>query len=238
MPDGSRSDDEIENNDLTTSNAFLDTSVLQNYIQRDLEGDKSSHLIESTDFEVHIGQTVKEEIENVRDRRDHIYEDLVDFLLEEDGQFTEYEPANRRAYFDDNDASHIREIQYHFSQLDERAEIQRQLRRFMRAVKRRLEALFETLIPDYLFEDQPGLTLMFSLSDVIEHDDDRDVVGDAALWAAEGDGSSGILSTLDKDHLLDAQAEINDVLVTERNEAWTIEIVTPDALNVDANGSP
>ena len=132
--------------DLT--NVFTDTCVLLNYIQRGVERDYTSDLIDGNQVDIVVGVTVADELEAVSDRRGHIYADFVDFLLEDNGEIGDYDLDSRRPYFQPNDHGHIRNIQMRLSQLDERSEIQRQLRQFTRAAKRRVEYLLKRLSPN------------------------------------------------------------------------------------------
>ena len=116
------------------------------------------------------------------------------------------------------------------AQLDDRAEIQRRLRRFVRAAERRLEHLLDEVIPEVLFDQQPGLMLIFALQEIIQNDDDCSVVGDAALWAAEGSDSSGVFLTMDREDLLEMEAEINSTLREKRDSSWELRIRHPTAI--------
>lgn len=209
------------------SNVFIDTNILLNYAQRVIETDFTSPLIDSDRIDIVVGVTVAEELDEVSERRADIYADFVDYLLEEDEEIGNYDPDSRHPYFDANDRQHVRNIQMRLSQLGDRAEIQRQLRRATRAMKRRFEYLREEVVPDAMFEAQPGITLMFALDDVITNDKDRNVVGDAALWAAEAENSSGVFVTMDKKDLVNVADEINDALRDAKAEAWMLRIMLP-----------
>jgi len=217
------------------ANAFADTSILLNYIQRGLEPDISSGLIEGDQIELIVGVTVAEEIDTVRDRRTDIYADFLDFLLEEEGKISEYNPSARQPYFGENDRRHIRDLQMRLSKLDDRAEIQRHVRRFTRAVKRRVSYLREEVIPAAKFEQQPGMMVLFALDDAISNENDRNVVADAALWSAEGKDSSGTFVSKDGEDIVEAAEEINTALREVRDEDWALRIVHPTTLPTKAN---
>lgn len=210
---------------------FLDTSVLLNFIQSDFETDHSSTLFRDGLPSVVVGVSVKEEFEAVGARRDDIYPDFVDFVLEADGRIEEYDPTERRPYFQPNDFRHVESIQMELAQLESRAEIQRRLRRFVRAIERRIEYLLTEVIPEALFDQQPGLSLVFALQEPIENKADVRVVADAALWAAEAPASSGVFLTLDRDDILDCAAEINAAICEARDESWELKILHPAAIN-------
>ena len=223
-----RSDSSLERRPETV---FLDTSVLLNFIQSDFETDHSSKLFDDGLPAVVVGVTVQEEFEAVGDRRADIYPDFVDFVLENDGRIEEYDPTERRPYFRSNDFRHIQSIQMELAQLESRAEIQRRLRRFVRAIERRIEYLLTEVFPDALFDQQPGLSLVFALQECIENDADARVVADAALWAAEAPGSSGIFLTLDREDILDATPEINASIRDVRDESWELCLLHPTEVN-------
>lgn len=223
-----RSDPSLERRPETV---FLDTSVLLNFVQADFETDHSSTLFDGSRPRVVVGMTVQEEFEAVGRRRADIYPDFVDFVLETDGRIEEYDPTERRPYFQGNDLRHVQTIQMELAQLEGRAEVQRRLRRFVRAIERRIEYLLTEVIPDALFDQQPGLSLVFALQDRIENDADARVVADAALWAAESPDSSGVFLTLDREHLLDEAAGINTSIREARDERWELRFLHPAVVN-------
>lgn len=214
-------------------NVFTDTSVLLNYVQRGVEQDRTSALIDSDDVEIVIGVTVADELEKVRNRRGDIYADFLDYMLKENGKIDDYDPVSRRPYFQENDRQHVREIQMQLLQLDNRDTIQRRLRQMVRAAKRRLRYLQEEVVPEVLFDEQPGLEVLFGLNDVIANDNDRRVIGDAALWAAEENASSGIFVTMDKRDIIDAADDINAALREVKDEKWQLVFVFPSDVLID-----
>lgn len=227
MDDG---DADTDGSPTSPANVFVDTSILLNYAQRGIERDYTSSLIDGDVVDVVVGVTVAEELADVRDRRADIYTDLVDYLLAEDGHLDDYDPRSRRPYFQQNDRRHVRNIQMRLTQLDNRAEIQRQLRRATRMIERRLQYLLEDVVPDALFDQQPGLAVLFALQDAISNDRDRSVVGDAALWAAEGVDSSGVFTTMDRTDFVGAVDRINAALRDAKGDAWMLRFALPTDL--------
>lgn len=217
---------------LSPNNVFVDTSVLLNYAQQVIERDHTSPLIDSDEIEVVVGITVANELEEVRERREHIYEDFLAYLIDDAEDIGEYDPSSRRPYFQTNDELHVRDVQMKLAQLDDRRKIQRDVRRALRSIKRRLSYIIDEVVPDSLYDQQPGMAVMFALQDVISNDNDRKVIGDAALWSAEGENSSGVFATMDRDDLLDFADEINDVLNDTKGEEWTITIIHPKDISV------
>ena len=226
---GTKGNDSIEN----PANVFVDTNILLNYAHEGIERTKSS-LVDDDTVEVVVGVTVAEELAVIQERRSDIYTDFVDFLLTEDGEIDDYDPSSRRQYFQHNDQRHIKQIQRKLSQLDDRATIQQRLRSVIRMIKRRLEHLLDEVIPETLFDQQPGLTLLFALQKVIPNKDDGSVVGDAALWAAEGPGSSAIFVTMDRHDLLDYENQINTTLRNKKDDSWALTFAHPKDIELSS----
>jgi len=207
---------------------FADTCILLNFVQREWEGDQTSTLIESELIEIVISQSVYEEFKNVCERREDIYPDFLDFLLEEDGELEEYDPASRRVYFDSNDVGHVRSIQYELADVDNRREAQYRLRRFIRAVESRIEYLESKFADEGIIDPFVPLGLRFALDILIEHSADVRVISDAAAWTANG--GSSVLVTLDSEDILDQAVQINKILRTEQDNNWILSITVPEAV--------
>lgn len=211
--------------DGTLEVVFADTCVLVNFVQREWEPDHSAHLIESETVDVVVSRNVVDELEDVADRRHDIYQDMIDFLLEEEGRIEDYDPGDRRIYLGDNDAGHVRNLQMELSSLDDRREVLRRLRRFVRAAGRRVEYL-ESSLMDTTVDPLPPFELKLAIDRVLNQSADAKVVADAAAWTA--DGGSGVLVTLDDDDLFDHENAIVELLVDEQGPEWAIEIISPD----------
>lgn len=207
------------------SEVFADTCVLLNFVQQEWEPVRSVSLIETDRVDIVVSNTVMEELSAVADRREEIYEDLVDFLRSEDGEIAAYDPAERRIYIGANDAGHVRDIQLRLATLEDEREILRRLRMFLRAVQSRLEHL-ESILEDNTIEPLAPFELELAVDRLIDHSADTKVITDAAAWSA--DGGSGQLVTLDGEDLLDQQEEIIDVLVEQQGPEWAITICPPD----------
>jgi len=211
---------------------FADTCILLNFVQREWEGDRSSTLLESDLIKVIISQSVYEEFENVCERREDIYPDFLDFLLEEEGEIEDYDPASRRIYFDSNDIGHIRSIQYELADMDDRREVQYRLRRFIKAAASRIEYLESKFDDEKIVDPFVPLDLRFELDKLIEHSADVRVITDAAAWTANG--GSSVLVTLDSEDIRDQPEQINETLRTEQSDEWTLSITVPKRV-LDAN---
>ncbi|WP_222913498.1 hypothetical protein [Natrinema sp. SYSU A 869] len=214
----------------STTEVFADTCILLNFVQREWEPDHATALVTSTSVTLIVSETVLEELRNVVARRRDIYEDMVDFLLETEQKIEEYDSNDRRTYFGGNDTRHVRNLQGQLAGLDDRREILRRLRQFVRAVKHRVEHL-ESALEGTVIDPMPPLGLRFAINDVLDHDADTNVVTDAGSWAA--DGGSGVLVTLDDDDLFQHADRINDVLADEQGPEWILQITRPEDVLVD-----
>jgi hypothetical protein len=203
---------------------FADTCILLNFVQSEWEGDRTSELINHDAIEAVISQTVYDEFESVCERRQDIYPDFLDFLLEEDGEIEEYDPGSRRVYFDSNDVGHIRTIQYELADEEDRREVQYRLRRFIKAAESRIEYL-KSKFKGQIIDPIAPLELRFALDDEIENSADVRVITDAAAWTANG--GSSVLVTQDCEDIVDSVEDINAVIRAEQDDEWTLVITVP-----------
>lgn len=220
------------------SNAFADTSILINYIQKDIVTDYTSTIVEGDRIEIIVGINVKEEFEEVSERRNHIYEDFLDFIIKEEGDVEDYDQSSRRIYIGPNDEEHVRELQMKLIQYETRSEILRKLRKYLKHIDKRIEYIEKNIIEKNLFDDMPGPIVVIELDDEIPNDDDVDVVADAALWSAEGNNSSGVFLTKDGDDLLEMEENINEALQAVRDKTWELDIIHPKELSEEAPEEP
>lgn len=215
----------------TQDAVFADTCVLLNFVQREWEHDRSTALLEAETVDVVVSPNVIEELETVAERRRDIYEDLLDFLLEQETDIEDYDPSDRRVYIGENDAGHVLNLQMSLSNLGDRREILRRLRQFVRVAGRRVEHLRDHLAENTVDPLAP-FELELALSSLLNHGADARIVTDAAGWTA--DGGSGVLVTLDNDDLLKNKDGIVDLLMAEQGPNWVIEIIPPDAVVSEA----
>lgn len=209
---------------------FVDTCILLNFVQREWERDHATDLVTSTSVTLIVSETVLQELADVVARRRDIYEDMVDYLLESEREIEEYDPADRRTYFGTNDARHVRNLQEQLAGLDDRREVLRRLRRFVREAKRRVEHV-QSALEANVIDPVPPLGLRFAIDDLLDHDADTKVVTDAAAWTANG--GSGVLVTLDDDDLFEHADRINDLLESEQGPEWILRITRPDVVLAD-----
>jgi hypothetical protein len=205
---------------------FLDTCILLNYLYRRWEGDKVSALLEQESLDHVVSESVIQEFETVCDRRGDIYPDLLDYLIEEETGVEHFDP-----YVAGNDRRHLRTILGELAQIEDRREVQARVRHFLRELEARVETVREELL-DNIVELNPYIELQFRVADVIDNHDDVKVVCDAAYWCAECEGD-GPLVTLDSRDLIDNEADINETLIEEKDEAWRIEITIPKAVQLE-----
>lgn len=203
---------------------FADTCILLNFVQSEWEGDVTSNLIAHDAIDIVISQSVYEEFESVCERRRDIYPDFLDFLLEEEGDIEDYDPGSRHVYFDSNDLTHIRSIQYELADIDDRREVQYRLRRFISAAESRIEYLKEKY-EDEVIDPLVPLELRFALDEEIENSADVRVVTDAAAWTANG--GSSILVTRDSQDIVNQTEDINETIQSKESDEWTLVISVP-----------
>lgn len=209
---------------------FVDTCILLNFIQREWERNHSQRLVESEEIEVIVSPNVLEELKEVTGRRRDIYKDLLDFLQETKEGVEEYNPGDRRVYIGVNDGGHVRNLQMQLANLDDRSEVLRRLRQFIRAAARRLEYL-QTVLEENTVDPLAPYSLELALGRLLNHGADARIVTDAAGWTA--DGGSGVMVTLDRDDLLDHEADIVDLIHEEQGSEWIIEIRSPEEIISD-----
>lgn len=214
----------MDSDDVPVS-VFADTCILLNFIQQEWERDHSTEVIESDNIDVVVSDNILDEFEDVVARRQDIYKDLIDFLLEDDGEVKDYDLGERRVYIGSNDVNHIRDIQMEIASLENSQEVLYRLRRFVRAVGRRADYLKSSLEDSTVVPLAP-FSLELALASLIDNSADAQIVTDAAGWTA--DGGSGILITLDGDDLLEHAEEITELLVDKQGSDWIIEITHPD----------
>lgn len=214
-------------NPASVEEAFADTCILLGFVQREFESSAAPDLVESDDVDLVVTDAVLEELEAVTDRRDDIYVDLMDFLLNEEDAIEGYEPSDRRVYFAENDGKHLRDLQMSLSQLDEPAVIKPQLRRYLREVERRT-AHIKDKYEDDVVVPLGSLLLELDIARVIDNDADARILANAAGWAA--DGGSGVLVTLDSQDFFEQETAIADMLREEKGSDWVVTFCLPRKL--------
>ena len=140
-----------ENDEITVN---LDTSVLLNYVFSNLPGElereKGSHrIIDEEAIETVIAGKAKGEFVALCDRRQALYEDIVDVLLKTDKSIFEYDPYDRDVYTSENDKGHLRDkIQMNWHDRPKREQLDI-LRRCLQEL-----GLYRTQLPHELIDKQ------------------------------------------------------------------------------------
>lgn len=204
---------------------FCDTNIALNFVQIELEGDRTSALITDPEVGLVIGETVADELEAVCERRVRLYEDILDFILDQEGELEEYTPSDelRRQ---SNDRRTVRELKMTLASGDA-TEVRRLLRRLTREVEVRAQQFRDEYVDDVVTVMTPfGLGL--ALDDVVPNSDDVTVVEEAVTNARDGGGN--VFVTMDNDDLLDREEQINAVLAETFEEEIRLHIVRPSTL--------
>lgn len=206
---------------------FADTCVLLNFVQQEYEHNRSTALIESESITIVVSPNVLDELASVSERRHDIYEDMLDFLVKQNRDIDDYDPADRRVYIGKNDRRHVYDILMTLANVDDRRDVLRRLRQFVRATDRRVDHL-EVTLEENTVDPLAPFGLELALGRLLNHNADARIVTDAAGWAA--DGGSGVLVTLDGDDLLGNKESITDLITERQGTEWVIEIIPPDRI--------
>lgn len=217
-------------NPAAVEEAFADTCVLLSFVQQEFESSAAPELVESDDVDLVVTGAVLEEFDTVTSRRDDIYVDMMDFLLNEEDTIEGYDPSERRIYFAENDGRHLRKLQMSLSQLEDPAVIKRRLRRYLREVERRIEYI-EDKYEDDVIVPLGSLLLELDIARIIDNDADATIIANAAGWTA--DGGSGVLVTLDSQDYLEQEAAVTDLLHEEKGPDWVVTFCLPRELLQD-----
>lgn len=204
---------------------FCDTNIALNFVQIELEGDRTSALVTDAETALVIGESVADELEAVCDRRVRLYEDILDFILAQEGELNDYTlPDELRRQ--SNDRRTVRSLKMTLSSKDT-TEVRRLLRRLMRQVEVRAHRFRDEYVDDVVTVMTPfGLSL--ALDDVIPNSDDVTVVEEAVTNARDGGGN--VLITMDNDDLLDKEEQINTVLADMLDDEIHLHIVRPSTV--------
>lgn len=92
----------------------LDTSILFNYVFSSLPGDierdrGSQRIIDSSEYYTAIGGKAESEFKAGCERRLHLYDDAVEYLVSDQGDIYDYDPKTRDIPTSKNDEKHFRE---------------------------------------------------------------------------------------------------------------------------------
>ncbi|GAA0539459.1 hypothetical protein ABNG02_15835 [Halorubrum ejinorense] len=196
---------------------FFDTSVLVDFVLPD--GDRGSRdLIMNEELQVIISSKVESEFNEVPERKAKLYADVVDYLIS-GGELEEFDEADLSS----NDRGTFDDIQDAFEDVD-RTTVLSRLRERQREISKRKEFIENRI--DQITPRSNNLELLFSLSSAIGNEDDCQVVADASNWSENG--GSGYLTTLDYNHLINYDDEINSA-ISEHQPGGELIIRPPSA---------
>ena len=209
----------------------LDTSVITNFIfsslPGDLESDRGSHRIinDETYFTV-IGGKAKNEFEALCDRRNDLYQDVIEFILETSEDIFSYEPNDRGVHTSPNDRSHFRwDIQASWHDKTEEEQLS-----LLRRCTQQLE-LYQINVTkehiDQCFEKQSNPVLLQCFEDELDIGDDCEILVDAVEISKEY--AIHVLVAIDSDLTEPANiAVIKSIIEEECNPTPNMDIVEPD----------
>ena len=185
---------------------FFDTSVLVDFVLPG--GDRGSgDLISDEQLKVVISNKVESEFGEVPDRKSTLYDDVLNYLLS-GGEIAEYEGSN----LNHNDRGTLEDIRDTFEDSD-RVTILNRLRERQREITRRQDFINDRI--DEVVPRSNNLELLFSLSPIIDNEDDCQVVADASGWSKNG--GSGYLTTLDYNDIISQEVDINEAIAEHQS---------------------
>lgn len=209
----------------------LDTSILLNYVYANLPGDieedqGSVRLLDSGRIYCVIGGKADSEFDALCERRFDLYNDLVDWLVENpDENIYEYDPTSRDIQTSRNDLTHLRlEIQHGWGN-DPRRKQLAELRRCIQDL-----AAFQEHLPRYLIDqvyDQFENEDLADELDGIGLDQDVGIIVDA-VEIHKQDGID-ILTAVDSDITDEDQSQrINEAIQDVEGEEYILVLLPPD----------
>lgn len=207
--------------------AFCDSNILINYLNREWESSTGVDIVESNHVLVVISEDVEEEVENLIERRWNLYQDVLGYLLDEEGRIAEFTYSD---YLPENDYRHLGNLQMELSSESPEMALTR-LREFTSEYRRSAEMLFEEYVTEVVFTSPPFLFEM-DLDEVIPKNPDAVIVAGAADWTDQG--GSGILITNDSSDIVDLRDSINEVIEEHLGENSTLVIIRPTEVDPPA----
>ena len=213
---------------------YLDTSVLFNFVYSKLPGeiekDKGSQrLIETTSIYCVIGQKANAEFDDCCNRRQILYDDLLDWLKENpDVTIYDYDPTQRNVRTSSNDIGHIRfEIQHGWASEPRRKQLS-DLRRCKQDLMNFQESVPSTLL-DEIHKELEGNDDLSEALDGLGLNHDIEIIVDAVEIHRESDINT--LVAIDSD-ITDAEQieDINEAIRDVESSDLVLEIVGPTAI--------
>lgn len=205
--------------------AFCDSNILINYLNREWEPATGLEIVESDHVLVVINEDVEEEVKDLIDRRWDLYQDLLGYLLDEEGRIGEFTYSE---YLPENDYRHLRDLQMGLSSENPEIALVR-LREFTSEYKRTAELLFGEYVSEVVFTSPPFLFEM-DLKKIIPKNPDAVIVAGVADWTDQG--GSGILITNDTSDIVDFRDSINEAIEEHLGKSSTLVIIRPTEVNL------
>lgn len=204
---------------------FCDTNILINYLNQEWESQQGAQFVEADAILIVISEQVQTEIDRLVERRQNLYQDLVQFLLERDDRIEEFSTSE---YIQENDYRHLHQLQMELTSEDP-AEVLMRLREFSSKYSQRAAGLLDEHVHEVVLTAAPFLFEM-ALDDVIPNSSDTAIVAGAADWTSQG--GSGILLTNDASDIVDRRDKINSVIEDNLDADSTLLIWRPGDIDL------
>lgn len=208
---------------------FLDTSILLNYVQSDLEESTNTEELLEHDSVFVICSVVRGEFEERCKTRRQIYKDIVRFVQERDihdepHPILEYTMLSSAQLEGDatltrNDREHLLDLQKHFIDTEKKLY---QFRKYMRAAKRRQREI-DQKVTDH--EHGYDHALAEEINAVIDNWQDALVLTQGVAW--KHSGGSGVIVTLDQNDMTDQTEAINNAIESYHSVGSQLKICRP-----------
>lgn len=241
----------MENGDGTLRRAYLDSSVVLNYIQSPFEKDqRSGEIIHHDSLSCDIGSVAKDEVQDRRTVRYQIYLDLLTVAegLELDDvdaiiPIYDFEPRDVELPDEDlnvtkNDISHIKEIQESLYGSEDQEDFENRIFGIREAIRQMDSQERIALMRMDEFNEEYDTSLVDAIDDEICNRKDAAVLAQAVAWRlyyySNGQGPETVL-TLDWGDMINRKESINTAIVRERSTGSKINISSPDEFLQELN---
>jgi hypothetical protein len=233
---------------------YSDTSVLLSYIQHWVEqNDAVPEIIESSEWDIHSGLTVGEELFSRRDVRTNLYTLLLSrsrggFPTEEESSPIESMDAEQLPYIcpppTSNDISHLEELIEKFQNLSpgdfvtlNGDEIEYQgsddnpffLREYKAEARSRTRTIKDLLS---ICQEEYDEELKGEINNKIDNSQDSKVLAEAVEWRyVYSENQPNKVVTLDRRDMFEKETEINKAIADVRSEHARLDITMPSGLD-------
>ncbi|MFB1063553.1 hypothetical protein [Natrinema sp. H-ect4] len=189
---------------------FTDTCILLSFTLNDDDG-TAQVLLEEHQADNVVGNTVKREFQNVKERRELIVESI--YGCTDLGNWTVPSSVNMSP----NDRNWCAELLAEIDSLGDRESIKKRLSFEERKIKRGWDLLFGSTKPliDDVWPNTLDARLLGDLRAHVDNESDRKVICECADWGANG--GTGILITTDYQDIISAKSDIRSCVNRNRN---------------------